>query len=223
MHFVTDPRTIDTVVELRKDSMMSTDFILSRKVSADELFGRRLERFGVRERVTSATTKQSRCLTDGRNCLWVYLTDDGFVGSISRYGVNAPSKILGAIINAFETEVFSEHEPQYWGFETAEEWDAAMKAMWDEQRSGFYADICAYIQGKPHDIKIGTIGEIQAKIAKSLVEQDAALLKPENKDTLLAEIEVIYERDHAVIVTLTPEDIAFVKMLATHEDDLPKG
>jgi hypothetical protein len=72
-------------------------------------------------------------------------------------------------------------------------------------------------------IKVGTIGEIQAKIGKALVEQDAALLKPENKDRLLADIEAIYNRDHAVTVTLTPEDIALVKMLATHADDLPKA
>jgi hypothetical protein len=202
---------------------MSTHFILSRKVSADELFGGRLERFGVREHVASATTEQSRCLTDGRNCLWVCLTEDGFVGSISRYGANAPGKIIGAISNAFETYVFSEYEPQYWGFETEEEWHAAMKAMADEDRDRFYANICAYIQGEPNDIRIGTIGEIEAKIGKALVEQDSALLRPENKDRLMAEIEIIYNRDHAVTVTLTPEDMALAKMLATHEDDLPKG
>ena len=69
----------------------------------------------------------------------------------------------------------------------------------------------------------GTIGEIKAKIAKTLVENDAALLQPENKDRLLTEMEAIYDRDHAVVITLGPEDIALAKMLATHEDDLPKA
>ena len=120
--------------------------------------------------------KRSRCLTDGRNYLWVYLTEDGFVGCLSRYGANAPGKILAAISEAFETDVFSEYEPQYWGFDTQEEWDAALKKISDQARDQFYADVCAYIRGEPNDIKPGTIGEIKAKIAKTLVESEAALL-----------------------------------------------
>jgi len=87
----------------------------------------------------------------------------------------------------------------------------------------FYADLCAYIRGEPNDIRPGTIGEIKAKIAKTLVESQAALLQPENKDRLLSEMEAIYDRDHAVIITLGPEEIALAEMLATHEDDLPKA
>ena len=202
---------------------MSTDFILSRKVSANDLFGGRLATFGIREHVSSDTTERSRCLTDGRNYLWVYLTEDGFVDSLSRYGANAPGKILAAISEAFETDVFSEHEPQYWGFDTKEEWDAAWKKFADQDRDRFYADLCAYIRGEPNNIKPGTIGEIKAKIAKTLVESQAALLQPENKDRLLAEMDAIYDRDHAVVITLGPEDLALAEMLATHEDDLPQA
>ena len=202
---------------------MSTDFILSRKVSANDLFGGRLATFGIQEHVSSDTSERNRCLTDARNYLWVYLTEDGFVGCLSRYGANAPGKILAAINEAFETDVFSEYEPQYWGFDTQEEWDAAEKKLADQHRDRFYADLCAYIRGEPNDIRPGTIGEIKAKIAKTLVESQAALLQPENKDRLLAEMDAIYDRDHAVIITLGPEDIALAEMLATHEDDLPKA
>ena len=87
----------------------------------------------------------------------------------------------------------------------------------------FYADVCAYIRGEPNDIRPGTIGEIKVKIAKTLVASDAALAEPENKDRLLTEMDAIYDRDHAVIITLGPEDLALVKMLATHEDDLPQA
>ena len=52
-------------------------------------------------------------------------------------------------------------------------------------RDQFYADVCAYIRDEPNDIRPGTIGEIQAKIAKTLVVSDAALVQPENKDRLL--------------------------------------
>jgi hypothetical protein len=157
------------------------------------------------------------------NYLWVYLTEDGFVGSLSRYGANAPGKILAAISEAFETDVFSEYEPQYRGFDTQEEWDAACKKMNDQVRDQFYADLCAYIQGEPNDIKPGTIGEIKAKIAKTLVESQATLLQPESKDRLLSEMDAIYDRDHAVVITLGPEDMALAKMLATHEGDLSKA
>ena len=202
---------------------MSTDFILSRKVSANDLFGGRLATFGIQEHVSSDTSERNRCLTDARNYLWVYLTEDGFVCCLSRYGANAPGKILAAINEAFETDVFSEYEPQYWGFDTQEEWDAAEKKLADQHRDRFYADLCAYIRGEPNDIRPGTIGEIKAKIAKTLVESQAALLQPENKDRLLSEMEAIYDRDHALIITLSPEEIALAEMLATHEDDLPKA
>ena len=202
---------------------MSTDFILSRKVSANDLFGGRLATFGIQEHVSSDTSQRSRCLTDGRNYVWVYLSEDGFVGCFSRYGANAPGKILAAISEAFETDVFSEYEPQYWGFDTQEEWDAALKKISDQYRDQFYADVCAYIRGEPNEIVPGTIGEIQAKIAKTLVESQAALLQPENKDRLLAEMDAIYDRDLAVFITLGPEDIALAELLATHEDDLPQA
>ena len=158
-----------------------------------------------------------------RNYLRVYLTEDGFVESLSRYGTNAPGKILAAISEAFETDVFSEYEPQHWGFDTQEEWDAAENKLADQHRDQFYADVCVYIRDEPNDIRPGTIGEIQAKIAKTLVASDAALAEPENSDRLMSEMEAIYDRDHAVVITLGPEDIALAEMLATHEDDLPKA
>ena len=202
---------------------MSTDYVLSKKVRARDLFYGRLATFGIQEQVASNTSDPSRCLTDERNYLWVYLTEDGFVGSLTRYGFNAPDKILSAISEAFETDVFSEHEPQYCGFDTQEECDAAWKKISDQHRDQFYADVCAYIRGEPNDIVPGRIGEIKAKIAKTLVESQAALLRPENKDRLMSEMDAIYDRDHAVFITLGPEDIALAKMLATHEDDLPKA
>ena len=120
---------------------MSTCYILSKKVSTRDLLCGRVDTFGIREYASSGTSDGSRCLTDGRNYLWVYLTEDGFVGSLTRYGANAPGKILAAISEAFETDVFSEHEPQYWGFDTQEEWDAAWKKMNDQDRDQFYADL----------------------------------------------------------------------------------
>jgi hypothetical protein len=64
---------------------------------------------------------------------------------------------------------------------------------------------------------------IWAEIAKKLVDKEPALLLLTNKDKLRKEIDIIYDREHAVIVTLGPADIAAVEMLVTHKDDLPRA
>ena len=48
---------------------MSTDYMLSKEVSARDLFGGELEKFGVREHMGPDTSESSRCLTDGPNYL----------------------------------------------------------------------------------------------------------------------------------------------------------
>jgi len=201
---------------------MSTGYRPLRKVSAYSLFNGCLEAFGVREHVKSDDVAQtSRCLTDGRNYLWVYIDDDGFVGCLSRYGCNAPGKILSAVAEAFDTDIVSEYEPQFWGFDTQEEGDAYQARIAKENREKFDLELLKYLRNEPNDIRPGTIGMIEAQIAKKLVESDPGLLLPENWDKLRHDIRSIYERDHTVTVTLTPEQKAFAKMIATHEDDLP--
>src|SRR6516164_5670997 len=92
---------------------MSTDFVSLKKIAARDLFDGRLEEFGVLEHVKpDETTETKRCLTDGRNYLWVYINNEGFVACFSRYGGNAPGKILSAITDAFDTDIVSEYQPQ---------------------------------------------------------------------------------------------------------------
>jgi len=146
---------------------MSTDYALLKKIPACDLFDGRLEEFGVREHVKpDETTEKSRCLTDGRNYMWVYMDDGGFAGSITRYASGgAPGKILGAIAEAFDTDIVSEYEPQFWGFDTQEEWDAAMSQMSREADERFYLEILKHLRGEPNDIRVGTIGMIKAEKA----------------------------------------------------------
>jgi hypothetical protein len=80
-----------------------------------------------------------------------------------------------------------------------------------------------YLRGEPNDIRPGTVGMIWAEIAKKLADKDPGLLLPTNKDKLRKGIDTIYDREHAVIVTLGPADIAAAEMLITHEDDLPRA
>jgi hypothetical protein len=198
---------------------------LLKKVAARDLFGGRLAEFGVHEAVNKDTTETSRCLTDGRNYLPVRIDEDGFVTTVTRHWGNAPGKILNALAEAFETDIVSEYEPQYWGFKTEEEWDAWQRKLGKEDEDAFYADFLKYLRGEPHPRIIpGRIGMYWAEIGKTLVEKDPSLLLPENKDKLLADMESVYRRgDYTVKVTLTPQEIASAEMIATHQDDLPKA
>src|SRR5215813_12859112 len=120
---------------------MSIDYRPLADIAAADLFDGRLEGFGVREHSTENTTDECRMLTDGRNYLWVY-TNDGSVQSFSHYLPNgAPGKILNAVSEAFDVDIVSEHEPQYWGFDTHEEWDTFLDKMAEEAADEFYADI----------------------------------------------------------------------------------
>jgi hypothetical protein len=121
---------IDALSGLRKGvKTMSTDYCLEKKIPAADVLDGRLMAFGVREQMSENTTEASKCLTDGRNYIWFYIDDDGAVSCLSRYGGNVPSKILQAIATIFDTDIFSEYEPQFWGFDSQEEWDAAMEQM----------------------------------------------------------------------------------------------
>jgi hypothetical protein len=203
---------------------MSTDYSPLKKIPASSLFDGRLEKFDVREHIKpDKTTEKERCLTDGRNYVWVYIDDDGFVDILTRYGANAPVKILNAVANVFDTDIVSEYEPQFWGFDTQEEWDACYQEIAKEHEEQFHIELLKYLEGKPNDIRPGTNGMYQAEIAKKLVEKDPTLLLPINKDKLRNEIESIYNRDHAVKVTLDAQDIARARMISTHEDDLPRA
>ena len=101
--------------------MLITNFVLNKKVNARDLFGERLNEFGIREHVASGKDdERSRCLTDGSQCLAVFLDEDGFVDFLTAYGADAPRKILDAICETFEAEIFSEHEPQFWDLRKAD-------------------------------------------------------------------------------------------------------
>jgi hypothetical protein len=103
---------------------MSTGFRTEEKIQMADLFDGRLERLDIREHVHLGTTSEEcRCLTDGRNYLWVYSERDGMLGSMSRYGQNAVGKILRAVAETFDTGIYTAHEPQFWGFANKEERD----------------------------------------------------------------------------------------------------
>jgi hypothetical protein len=179
---------------------MSTDFRLQQRVRACDLFDGRLAEFnGVREHVhPTQTSKKKRCLTDGRNYLWVYLDDHGFVSSLTRWMSDGdPSEILDAIAVTMDTGIASEYQPEYWGFDTTDEWDAALDKLEREHKKAerkFHRELMKYLRGERNNIKPGTVEMHKAEIAKKLVETDPTPLLPTRKDQLRKEIESVYDR-----------------------------
>jgi hypothetical protein len=64
---------------------------------------------------------------------------------------------------------------------------------------------------------------LQAELAKSLVESDESLIAPNNRQQLLQAVKAIYDRDHAITVTLTPEDMAAVELMVARPNKLPQA
>ena len=61
---------------------MSTDFRLEECVRAADVLDGRLMASGVQEQLNEFTTEDSKCLTDGRDYIWLYINDGGFVCSV---------------------------------------------------------------------------------------------------------------------------------------------
>lgn len=95
-----------------------------------ELFDGRLEKFGIHEDKPENSEKRSR-LYDGKNYIWVF--DDGGDADFACFGLNDPTHILDTIGKLFNVRIFSEHEPEYHGFATYEEWEAALSSEPEEQ------------------------------------------------------------------------------------------
>ena len=106
---------------------MSTSYAPLEKIRSDDVFDGRLESRNIHEHVVPGqTTGSSRCLTDGEYYLWVHIDAHGFVDQIVRHGLNAPGFILGAIAEIFDIKIVSEHQPEFWGYATNEEWETAL-------------------------------------------------------------------------------------------------
>lgn len=201
---------------------MSTQYRLRKRIKADELFDGRLKAFGVREEVRPEgaadrfppymKVREVRYLTDGRNSMEVVVYENGVPTLAVRNLWCAPEKeIFHAIAEAFDTDIVTEHQPEFWGFDTQEEWDVHQDRMNEEHQREFHSELLKHLRGEPSNIQPGTIGMTMAEIAKALVEKDPSLIEPKNRDKLIGEIDAIYDRDYAVKVTLTPEQSLTLK------------
>ena len=67
----------------------------------------------------------NRYLTDGTNYVWG--SGDEYGKLLFLTGSGNLNLILAAMSDVFGTEVISEHEPQFWGYKTMEEWEQAKR------------------------------------------------------------------------------------------------
>src|SRR4029453_17168357 len=193
--------------------MLPTDFRPLTPIRMADLFDGRLEDVGLHEKQCEATPSTWKCLTDGRNCLWVSCAEEGLVSEFTSYGMNAPRWILQAIGEQFDVRILSEHEPEFWGYETKEEWEADWAAIAKKSEQDFYNEVVKFVRGEAHDIRPRTIGMTKAEIANRLIAESPDLLAEDKRPDLIKAVNLVYERDSAVVVTLTDKDFVFVRMV----------
>ena len=97
--------------------------------------------------------------------------------------------------------------------------------MVEQDEHNFYNEVVMFVRGEGgHDLRPGTIGMMKAEIAKRLIAESPDLLAEDKRPDLIKAVEMIYDKDHAVVVELTDDDPEFVRMMASmHEDDLPQA
>jgi hypothetical protein len=127
------------------------------------------------------------------------------------------------VAEAFDSDIFSEYEPQFWGFDTQEEWDA-----WHEDNrkdeDECYADLLRFLADQPNNIGAGTVREEQAQIAKRLVSEDPTLVSPNRRKEFIEEIRTAYDNSRKVVVCMEPKDDAdLAAMTAAVEKHCPQG
>jgi len=106
---------------------------------------------------------------------------------------------LQAIAEVFDTDIFSEHEPQYWGFDTEEEWHLHEERLAQEAETKFHADILKYVRGEPNDLCME-----EANIVKRLVADDPGLVAPGRKKELMEAIKAINKIHWAELPATVP-------------------
>jgi hypothetical protein len=92
-----------------------------------------------------------------------------------------------------------------------------------KREQDFYNEVVKFVRGEAHDIRPRTIGMTKAEIANRLIAESPDLLAEDKRPDLIKAVNLVYERDSAVVVTLTDKDLAVVRMACTHADDLPQA
>jgi hypothetical protein len=181
---------------------MSTDFRTEKKIRIADLFDGRLLELGVQEHRPSRDA-DGRCLTDGQNFLWASHDDMGAVVIFTRYAsYGNPTYILETIAEVFQTRIYSEHEPQYWGFETEAELSAALEAESERIEREFYQRLVKHLRGERQEFETD-FDRLRAELAKTLVDESPQLLEEDRREALKTAVAKAYRR-HSVETSEVP-------------------
>ena len=202
---------------------MSTSYRPIPAIPFTELFDGRLDKYGVREKAHADSTLRKRYLLGSDGVLEAYQNDDGTSSFSRRSFTPVPWTVINALTEEFGIELVSEHDHRYWGFANEKDWRDWQDQLAKEAEGDFYKDLVHYIRGEPNDIRPGTVGMLQAEIAKDLVAKDESLMAPNNRHLLLEAVEVIYDRDHTVRVTLTKQNLAAAELMMARTNELPQA
>ena len=72
-----------------------------------------LKEIGVQEDINDSTRPGQFCISDGKDYLWCYMSDNK-VNSFARYGQNyGAERFLEYVENTLGIEIYSEHEEEY--------------------------------------------------------------------------------------------------------------
>jgi hypothetical protein len=146
---------------------MSTDYRPLSPIRVADLFDGRLEKVGVRE----------------------------YHSLFARWANNGdPHYILRSISDEFDVDIVSEYEPQYWGFETEDEWNAALAKMEEDAERDFLNEVVKFVRGEDHKISSGTVGMAQAEIVKRLIAENPHLAVEAKLPDLINAVRTIYDR-----------------------------
>jgi hypothetical protein len=128
---------------------MFTHWNTEKRIQMAELFDGRLARFGVVEcLITDEESPDIRALTHEKSML---IPSPGPGGRLKLSGIsltNFPIELLNAIAQAFDTEIYCEHQHQFWGFATQEEWHAWLDNLASVQRDDCYMEVRESLMAK---------------------------------------------------------------------------
>jgi len=188
---------------------------LDKEIKFKDLFDGRLEKFGVYNACTKVVTRTFGCLHDDRNSLVVQ--GDEVVESMAGFGLfNATEKILTAIRTAFNTEIFSEYQPQVWMYKTEEEWRRDQRKSTERNPVIFYNMVLKHIRGETQEFTPFGDGLLMVKAEKDLIVENPDLASPDREMELM---EKTNKRSIAIFNTSIYKSIQKF-MLATPEGTL---
>jgi len=169
---------------------MSMDYHPLTPIRMADLFDGRLKAVGVHEELCEDATPDERCLTDGRNFVWVSCSARELVTSFSSRG--DPGHILQTISKEFGVRILRE-DVYFNGDEFTQECSDAWDAMAEKVDQEFYPEMVKFVRGESHAIKPGSVWMTKAEIAKRLIANCPDLLAEAKRSELLKAIGLLMD------------------------------